>query len=589
MKKIIYLLVVCFSILNTYAQNLVINGNFEQRNTSCGINGVPNGISQLCCASSWTAMNFWNTNTPSTPDLFDGNSTSTNVDFSNVWGTITDRFNATNGFTRYAGIFGTDATYNEGVQGVLTQRLPQGCYTFSIDVAGADPARFPAFPSPGSINLNLCSLVVELYNSTNVNQVRTIFNGQTPHPVAAVNWSTFTQQFFINLASANIYDRIRIRLNVSPNGRCPVYLDNVTINLTPVAPIISGPSSVCLGSSATLTVAPTGANFSYVWSPGSYTTSSITVTPTVTTTYTCTVTTPAGCSGTTTKKIIVSPKPIADAGPERMKLCSNPVSGTAPPLYLGTGPAISGYTYSWAPVTSNAPLSCYNCPQPQVGPINLVSPNNPMTHFTLTVTNNFGCTATDVTYITSTWQKYDPPTHNNLWGEAGNTVYFCPNQQITIGTAGSIPNLSFSWYPAVNSPTSQQTTVSPTTSTTYVLYSIETLTACWASDMVLASCNCCKTGDHLSTDEPVLASNNFTLFPNPNSGQFSLKYSLETDASGKVVIYDINGKRISEYILDSGNYNTLYINENNLSEGLYFYQIVINNDIVKSEKFSVIK
>lgn len=79
----------------------------------------------------------------------------------------------------------------------------------------------------------------------------------------------------------------------------------------------------------------------------------------------------------------------------------------------------------------------------------------------------------------------------------------------------------------------------------------------------------------------------FRLFPNPNNGRMSFEYTIKSKGKGEINIYDITGKLVEKYIL-SPNDNYLQINTN-LSTGLYFYQVIVNETIVKSGKIVIIQ
>ena len=79
----------------------------------------------------------------------------------------------------------------------------------------------------------------------------------------------------------------------------------------------------------------------------------------------------------------------------------------------------------------------------------------------------------------------------------------------------------------------------------------------------------------------------FSLFPNPNNGQMSFEYTVKPKDRVEINIYDITGKLVKKYILNPNN-NYLQINTN-LIEGIYLYQIIVNESIVKSDKIVIIQ
>lgn len=144
---------------------------------------------------------------------------------------------------------------------------------------------------------------------------------------------------------------------------------SVTVNPAPNASI-SGPTSVCLGSSATLTAFGGG---SYMWSGMCWGGETITVTPNATTTYTVTVTNANGCPATASHTLVVNPLP----------------SPAIMVSYPGNGPnasltASGGTSYLWS---NFAPVAT----------INVLA--NAGTTYTVTVTNANGCTASAVTSV----------------------------------------------------------------------------------------------------------------------------------------------------------------------------------------------
>lgn len=116
---------------------------------------------------------------------------------------------------------------------------------------------------------------------------------------------------------------------------------SISTNPNPTVSIVSNPTTICSGSSATMTAS--GA-VSYTWNPGSLTGSSITVNPASTTIYTITGAI-ASCTGTANSTITVNNLPVANAGPSSTLTCTNSIatlagSGTGSPTYSWTGPGI---------------------------------------------------------------------------------------------------------------------------------------------------------------------------------------------------------------------------------------------------------
>lgn len=80
----------------------------------------------------------------------------------------------------------------------------------------------------------------------------------------------------------------------------------------------------------------------------------------------------------------------------------------------------------------------------------------------------------------------------------------------------------------------------------------------------------------------------FKLYPNPNNGNMILDYSLNINDKAAISIYDITGKLINSYLLNTSN-TQMTINEMELNNGIYFYHIKVNNTIVQQDKLVIVK
>ncbi|MGQ0829253.1 MAG: hypothetical protein ACT4ON_12765, partial [Bacteroidota bacterium] len=206
-----------------------------------------------------------------------------------------------------------------------------------------------------------------------------------------------------------------------------------SINLpSPVTPVITGTTSICIGASTTLSAGNTYTTYS--WSPGGQTTSAITVTPASTSTYTVTVTSACG-SGSGTVAVTV-----ASCGPTVTTTSSSVCPGSCNNITAtgtgGTGP----YTYSWNPGSGTG--SSFNvCPA--------IS-----TTYTVITTDNTGATASNTAAVTV--NTAPSPT-------ISGTTAICAGKSTTL-TANS--GGSYLWN---TSATTAAITVSPSVNTTYTV------------------------------------------------------------------------------------------------------------------------
>ena len=77
------------------------------------------------------------------------------------------------------------------------------------------------------------------------------------------------------------------------------------------------------------------------------------------------------------------------------------------------------------------------------------------------------------------------------------------------------------------------------------------------------------------------------LYPSPSNGTIILNYTSKQNGIGAIKFYDITGKLVERYELNS-NRNELQL-ITNLDNGIYLYQVIVNNKTVKTDKLVVIK
>ncbi|MBP6335185.1 MAG: PKD domain-containing protein, partial [Bacteroidia bacterium] len=103
--------------------------------------------------------------------------------------------------------------------------------------------------------------------------------------------------------------------------------DMMRVTVNPMPTVDAGnDGGICKGESTTLSIV--SGSGSYLWTPGGATTSSISVSPAVTTTYTVTVSDGIGCAGIDEVTIIVNPLPVASFSSSAPACIGDPVSFT---------------------------------------------------------------------------------------------------------------------------------------------------------------------------------------------------------------------------------------------------------------------
>jgi len=80
----------------------------------------------------------------------------------------------------------------------------------------------------------------------------------------------------------------------------------------------------------------------------------------------------------------------------------------------------------------------------------------------------------------------------------------------------------------------------------------------------------------------------FKLYPNPNNGNMVLEYKIGDNETGAIEIYDLTGKMIKSNTFSSTN-SSLSIDATNLEAGMYYYEINVDGNKMKTDKLIIIK
>ena len=330
---------------------------------------------------------------------------------------------------------------NNTTQYILFVQDAAGCTAIDSMIVFADPPVTAAVHADTSI----CS-----GSSVNVGGNPTGSGGTAPY---AYTWAPGN-----GLSGINIPDPTATPLSTSTY--CVTVTDLVgcsastciTINVNPAVVACAGPSGLtmtnCPGATQTLGCAHTGSggtgNYSYHWAPATVNnipvlSSSSTANPvvtglTTTTTFSVTVTDLiSGCSATDQVTVKVNPSSLAaDAGPNKNYCAGNGTCVNVGGLPTGIG-GFPFYTFQWTPVTGvDDPTSPNPC-------ITAAS----TTTYTVMVTDQLGCVATDSVRIT-----VSPAMNVN----AGRDTVLCYGSSVQLGgnpvVTGGLGNYTYNWSPS---------------------------------------------------------------------------------------------------------------------------------------------
>lgn len=277
---------------------------------------------------------------------------------------------------------------------------------------------------------------------------------------------------------------------------------------------LSSLSSVCLGNSLTITA--NGANI-YSWNTGANT-SSISITPTVTTSYTVTGTVDAtGCTNTVVKTIIVN---------------------ALPTITVNNGSICEGNSFTMTP----SGASTYTVSSGAT----VVTPTT-NTSYTVTGTDVNGCINNAVTSVTV--------NSNPTITAVTNYSLMCVGETASLTASGAT---SYTWN---TNETATVIAVSPTVTTNYTLTGTDA-NGCSNVATVIQSVSMCTGFQSVSNNQQLVVS----VYPNPGSGI----YIIELPFTCNISVIDVLGKVVYNQQLMEGKQ---IINLSHLSNGVYMLKV----------------
>ena len=216
---------------------------------------------------------------------------------------------------------------------------------------------------------------------------------------------------------------------------------SVLITINPLPQVNAGDDvQICKGSAATLSVMSGVGN--YNWTPGNFNTSSIVVSPVVTTTYILNISDAIGCSGIDSVKVIVNPIPVASFNQSGPVCLSNAIN------FIDNTTIASGSVNQWDWQFGDGQTSTLQNPDNTYGLDGNYSVK-------LIVRSNAGCIDSISSQVT---------VNPNPIANAGLPQQICPGDVATLNGSGGV---NYSWSPGGFNTANVQ--VSPAVTTNYLL------------------------------------------------------------------------------------------------------------------------
>ena len=409
-------------------------------------------------------------------------------------------------------------------------------YTWGTGSSGSTLAVTPSVTNTYSIagtDVNGCTSSASVQITVNSLPSITVNSGAicpgnsfTLNPSGAITYTYSGGSNIVSPASSATYTVMGTDANGCVSA-LPAIANISVVNTLTVS--ISGNNTICAGE--TLILQANGAS-TYLWGDGTTSTNTILVSPVLTTSYTV-----MGISGTCSNTAVTS-------------VSVNP----APLITINSGSICAGNTFILTPV----------------GGITYTFSSGSAT-VTPTVTSSYTVTGSDVNGCsssnTSTITVFALPQINVI---SSSPNELCVGETAVLAASGAS---SYTWNVGSNS---NNITVSPLVTTIYTVTGADN-NGCINQTIIVQNVGTCTGVKKLPT-----VSDNFLLFPNPNSGNFYINSPSENVSS--VLIETVEGKLLFSYKVHG---KQVEINNSEITPGIYFCTLLSNNTIIGRKKLII--
>ena len=216
-------------------------------------------------------------------------------------------------------------------------------------------------------------------------------------------------------------------------------------------------------------------------------------------------------------------------------LCNGSSDGSAAASISG---GTSPYTYSWTGGSTNATASGLSAGT-----------------YTMTVTDNHGCTSTASAII-----KQPAPLH--VVKDSTVDSGACTGTAWVIASGGVAP-YTYAW--------------SDGSTSYYIHYTCPSKLCCTVEDA--NGCTkevCIHVISVLGVDNLNSDAGQITVYPNPNNGEFTIESTLASGGSSTVEVYNVLGEKVYTTTLNSNKGQNTTVNISNQPGGIYLYRVISN-------------